>query len=223
MFLIQNLVPTLSIDKIRSTLSYSSLSMRKNGMEWDKGRNMLLKKTHGVYNMFQESNYWAPSDVKSESYVILDMNRETVVRYISVMGRPPRVRNFPNRIQDKGYSCLEYENRIPVLMENFDEYVTKFALYGRMEKSKWIHIGTYTGNNNTHTEVLIDISSDIPDGFSFRYLKVAPLTYVGNKSMRFCLYGNVDDADDSTKDNKTTVIEYSITSQQKDRLQTRWL
>jgi len=73
------------------------------------------------------------------------------------------------------------------------EYVTKYALYGRTEHSQWIFIGNYIGNSDPYIEKINNLTNDIRDSVKFRYIKIVPLAYHGEKSMRFMLYGDIAD------------------------------
>lgn len=139
------------------------------------------------------------------------MGTGTKVQYIGVMGEPPSTRTFPNRKFEPHLPNGSYSSTVTVVTDHDKNYNQTFSLYGRIDGSKqWIKIGNYTGNNDCFTEVVNDISKDIPDSITFRYLKVVPITYTNYPSMRFGLYGDPKDIEPETV-NRAETVRYTVT------------
>lgn len=218
-------MPT-NISKIKFSVSSSQQSSEcntksaiiMNNREWDPVTKSLVKITdirHGFssfrswfYNNY-ENAYWQPvTSTKSSDCVILDMGKNTRIKYISTMGRPPKTRLYPSRGENPTNSNL-HKNPITIFDSQAKEFVTKYALYGRMESGQWIHIGNYSGNSDCVTEVAHNISTDMAENFSPRYLKIVPISYFGAKSMRFMLYGDASD-NEPMEEETTKYITYTL-------------
>lgn len=209
---ISHIFPTMPthITKIGFKITSSSQSQEcdtksaiiRNNREWDPSTKSLTKITDmkNHINPFRswfygtcENAYWQPpTSTKPNDHVILDMGKNMKVKYISTMGRPPKTRLYPLKGEDEHNSHLQ-KNPIRVFESQPKEFVTKYALYGRMESGSWVHVGNYAGNSDVVSEVVHNISNDMTDSFCPRYLKIVPLSHFGAKSMRFMLYGDIAD------------------------------
>lgn len=171
---------------------------------WSKENKRMIDINEG-YNarmtVKNNKNYWCPSNVNKRSFVVLDMRKNTKIKYISTMGKPIKTRIYPQRNVDHGFSKKQYDHAIVILDEDISPaFVKKFSLYGRIDRGfsknqggKWVFFGNYDANCDRITEKIIDISREIPDGFLPRYLKIVPLDYVGICAMRFMIYGDAND------------------------------
>jgi hypothetical protein len=128
------------------------------------------------------------------------------------MGRPAGLRYFPSEEEDPNYYKKNIPRSIPISEIKYNEYVTSYEVHGRVEGGNWIYMGKYNGNTDCTTEVINDISLYVVDGFHPKYLKITPLGYHGEKSMRIMLYGDVDSNITDNNDTHTEIVYKIITS-----------
>jgi hypothetical protein len=148
---------------------------------------------------------WEPDCDDKSSHVIIDMGVDTAVTHISIMGKLPCVRTFPDYYKDSpkiGHICGKPVENIILIMtngrgkygtnynaESDGEWVTEFDLYARFDhRSKWIKIGTYTGNVDPYSERLHNIEKDLVNQ-RFRYLKFVSIACHNSIAMKVDVFG----------------------------------
>lgn len=226
-FLISSNVDTVNICN-------ASKAKIPNVRVWDDdNKSMVLNFHPNIQYWGNYHNYWCPIDNdKNDSCILIDMYKNTDVKFLSIMGRPKNIDRY--RCRDKHNNTISVpvisnwdlsENNVIINYNNTqhhniqNHYVKRVSIFGRVEGKKWVGLGDYQANSDRFTEKLIDITHNMPKGFMPRYLKIVPLEYEGSKSMAVMIYvKNTNDTTKARNDIANNMMIYTISERIRENL-----